>query len=124
LLCFELINLLKWNATWNVIACLIPDGQLKNVNQEMTSIAENFREQAAMLVELLDISIPMVAKLKVNYIWLLSVWHWAFTTVLVSSVGMLNLLTQIDYRLCVVVSHLIKEIVSYCIVPKLCYLYG
>jgi len=34
----------------------------------MTSIAENFREQAAMLVELLDISIPMVAKLKVNYI--------------------------------------------------------
>lgn len=40
---------------------------LKNVNQELSSLAENFREQAAALVELLDISIPMVAKLKVCF---------------------------------------------------------
>jgi len=35
-------------------------------NGELASLAENFREQAAMLVDMLDISIPMVAKLKVN----------------------------------------------------------
>jgi len=34
-------------------------------SQELVSLAENFREQAAMLVDMLDISIPMVAKLKV-----------------------------------------------------------
>jgi hypothetical protein len=44
---------------------LLTDDLLKNVNQEVVSLAENFREQAAALVELLDISIPMVAKLKV-----------------------------------------------------------
>ena len=43
------------------------DDQWKGDNQELTSLAENFREQAAMLVELLDISIPMVAKLKVDF---------------------------------------------------------
>jgi len=33
---------------------------------ELASLAENFREQAAMLVDMLDVSIPMVAKLKVK----------------------------------------------------------
>ncbi|XP_046360364.2 lon protease homolog 2, peroxisomal-like [Haliotis rufescens] len=33
-------------------------------NQELTALAENFRDQAAKLVEMLDISIPVVAKLK------------------------------------------------------------
>jgi len=37
-----------------------------SVNAELVSLAENFREQAAMLVDMLDISIPMVAKLKVE----------------------------------------------------------
>lgn len=32
---------------------------------ELTSLVENFREQAAVLVDMLDMSIPMVAKLKV-----------------------------------------------------------
>ena len=35
-------------------------------NGELASLAENFREQAATLVDMLDISIPMVAKLKVQ----------------------------------------------------------
>ncbi len=35
-------------------------------NSDMTVIAENFRDQAAKLVDMLDISIPVVAKLKVN----------------------------------------------------------
>ena len=35
-------------------------------NRELASLAENFREQAAVLVDMLDISIPMVAKLKVK----------------------------------------------------------
>jgi len=35
-------------------------------NRELASLAENFREQAAVLVDILDISIPMVAKLKVK----------------------------------------------------------
>ena len=35
-------------------------------NEELASLAENFREQAAVLVDMLDISIPMVAKLKVK----------------------------------------------------------
>jgi hypothetical protein len=42
------------------------DDEAKQVNEELSSLAENFREQAAMLVDLLDISIPMVAKLKVS----------------------------------------------------------
>jgi len=33
---------------------------------ELVSLAENFREQAAVLVDMLDVSIPMVAKLKVK----------------------------------------------------------
>ncbi|XP_067651639.1 lon protease homolog 2, peroxisomal-like [Haliotis asinina] len=33
-------------------------------NQELTALAVNFRDQAAKLVEMLDISIPVVAKLK------------------------------------------------------------
>jgi len=37
-----------------------------SASAELSSLAENFREQAAMLVDMLDISIPMVAKLKVN----------------------------------------------------------
>jgi len=37
-----------------------------NGSGELASLAENFREQAAMLVDMLDISIPMVAKLKVK----------------------------------------------------------
>ena len=36
---------------------------------ELASLAENFREQAAMLVDMLDVSIPMVAKLKVRIFW-------------------------------------------------------
>ena len=35
-------------------------------SSELASLAENFREQAATLVDMLDISIPMVAKLKVK----------------------------------------------------------
>ena len=35
-------------------------------DSELTNLAENFREQAAKLVEMLDISIPVVAKLKVQ----------------------------------------------------------
>jgi len=34
-------------------------------NQELNALAENFRDQAAKLVEMLDVSIPVVAKLKV-----------------------------------------------------------
>lgn len=37
-------------------------------NQELTALAENFRDQAAKLVEMLDISIPVVAKLKVTIV--------------------------------------------------------
>jgi ATP-dependent Lon protease len=39
------------------------DNEIKS-SEELMSLAENFREQAAMLVDMLDISIPMVAKLK------------------------------------------------------------
>lgn len=41
------------------------DDEIKT-NSELADIAENFREQAAKLVDMLDISIPVVAKLKVN----------------------------------------------------------
>jgi len=33
---------------------------------ELATLAENFREQATLLVDMLDVSIPMVAKLKVH----------------------------------------------------------
>lgn len=36
-----------------------------NESAELDALAENFREQAAKLVDMLDISIPVVAKLKV-----------------------------------------------------------
>lgn len=36
-----------------------------NESAELDTLAENFREQAAKLVDMLDISIPVVAKLKV-----------------------------------------------------------
>ena len=35
-------------------------------NTELSEIADNFRDQAAKLVDMLDISIPVVAKLKVS----------------------------------------------------------
>lgn len=38
-----------------------------NESAELDALAENFREQAAKLVDMLDISIPVVAKLKVYY---------------------------------------------------------
>jgi len=41
------------------------DDDTKGSN-ELASLAENFREQAATLVDMLDMSIPMVAKLKVG----------------------------------------------------------
>ena len=34
-------------------------------SKELENLAENFREQAAKLVDMLDISIPVVSKLKV-----------------------------------------------------------
>lgn len=37
-----------------------------NESAELDALAENFREQAAKLVDMLDISIPVVAKLKVK----------------------------------------------------------
>ena len=40
-------------------------------NKELENIAENFREQAAKLVDMLDISIPVVSKLKVPAIFTL-----------------------------------------------------
>lgn len=44
-------------------------------NSELSALAENFREQAARLVDMLDTSIPVVARLKVSidmihpYLW-------------------------------------------------------
>ena len=35
-------------------------------NSELSALAENFREQAAKLVDMLDTSIPVVARLKVS----------------------------------------------------------
>ena len=46
------------------ITIVLADEDLKT-DAEMVSLAENFREQAAKLVDMLDISIPVVAKLKV-----------------------------------------------------------
>lgn len=37
-----------------------------NESAELDALGENFREQAAKLVDMLDISIPVVAKLKVK----------------------------------------------------------
>ena len=35
-------------------------------NSELSALAENFRDQAAKLVDMLDTSIPVVARLKVS----------------------------------------------------------
>jgi len=43
---------------------IIAEENLKSAG-ELDSLAENFREQASKLVDMLDISIPVVAKLKV-----------------------------------------------------------
>lgn len=43
-------------------------------NGELASLAENFREQAAVLVDMLDISIPTVAKLKVKTVKIAAVY--------------------------------------------------
>lgn len=43
----------------------LEDKDLTNSGSELTGLAENFRDQTAKLVEMLDISIPVVAKLKV-----------------------------------------------------------
>ena len=45
---------------------LFEDDDTKN-NAELTRLVEHFREQAAMLVDMLDVSLPTVAKLKVSY---------------------------------------------------------
>ena len=44
---------------------MITDDDVK-VTGDLSNLAENFREQAAKLVDMLDISIPVVGKLKVN----------------------------------------------------------
>jgi hypothetical protein len=48
--------------------CFILGEAIKGANEsaELEALAENFREQAAKLVDMLDISIPVVAKLKVK----------------------------------------------------------
>jgi hypothetical protein len=39
-----------------------------NSNRELGNLAENFREQASKLVDMLDVSIPVVSKLKVVHV--------------------------------------------------------
>lgn len=50
-----------------VFFCIIGEA-IKGANEsaELEALAENFREQASKLVDMLDISIPVVAKLKVK----------------------------------------------------------
>ena len=43
----------------------LADEEIKS-NPELSEIADNFRDQATKLVDMLDISIPVVAKLKVS----------------------------------------------------------
>jgi len=45
--------------------CLFTDDVLSS-NRELGVLAENFRDQAAKLVDMLDVSIPVVSKLKVR----------------------------------------------------------
>ena len=55
-------------------------------NSELSALAENFREQAARLVDMLDTSIPVVARLKVSidmihpYLWSVSYTHLTLPT--------------------------------------------
>ena len=49
----------------NVLVCILTDEETKN-DGELVNLAENFREQASKLVDMLDISIPVVAKLRVS----------------------------------------------------------
>lgn len=43
---------------------MLCEGDELKSNTELTKLAENFREQAAVLVDMLDVSIPVVARLK------------------------------------------------------------
>lgn len=45
--------------------CIISE-EIAKKNGDLDILADNFREQAAKLVDMLDISIPVVAKLKVK----------------------------------------------------------
>lgn len=44
--------------------CTYTEDELSS-NRELVTLAENFRDQAAKLVDMLDVSIPVVSKLKV-----------------------------------------------------------
>ena len=44
---------------------LLSDDELK-IDDELSNLSEKFRDQASQLVDMLDISIPVVAKLKVS----------------------------------------------------------
>lgn len=55
-----------------------------NESAELDALAENFREQAAKLVDMLDISIPVVAKLKVKTVKdRVTITHKFYTTCLI-----------------------------------------
>lgn len=46
---------------------LVFSEEIAKKNGDLDTLADNFREQAAKLVDMLDISIPVVAKLKVTF---------------------------------------------------------
>ena len=48
-----------------IISCFSSALDEIKTSEELESLAENFREQASKLVDMLDTSIPVVAKLKV-----------------------------------------------------------
>jgi hypothetical protein len=49
-----------------LVFLLIPDDEIKT--NEMMVLIDNFREQALKLVDMLDVSIPVVGKLKVRHL--------------------------------------------------------
>jgi len=56
-----------------IVTVTVDDGT--KADGELASLVENFRDQATTLVDMLDVSIPMVAKLKVKIFSLVVIVH-------------------------------------------------
>jgi len=61
------LKILLFTRLWFIMFSMRIDEEHGKSDNHQSSLAESFRKQAAMLVDMLDMTLPVVAKLKVSF---------------------------------------------------------